>query len=120
MKGLDRDVHISPDYGTVATPGSGERGYVDFYINSTHNIGIELTRDGQRLGLHEARFREGGIYAALMLSSWIVVDFRQVKPLPETIEKHPKTLFVVLSKDFKVATIMQHGRDDDTFCLSDD
>jgi hypothetical protein len=110
-------VHISPDYGKAAQPGSNVRGYVDFYINGSYSIGIELTRDGQNLKLHADRFVGSGLYAPLKLKSWAVVDFRQSMPRPSTLTDHPSCIFVVLNADFSHATIMQHGHADESVDL---
>lgn len=106
-------MHISPDYGKAAQPGSNQRGYVDFYVNGSFNIGVELTRDGQELKLHADRFVGSGLYAPLKLKSWAVVDFRQTTPRLSTLADHPGCTFVVLSTDFSRATIMQHGHADE-------
>lgn len=107
---MPEGVSISPDYGKAFQPG-GARGYVDFYVNGKHNIGVELTRDGMALTRHEAQFGMGGIYAPLKLKSWVVADFRQSVPLPTSVASHPDTVFVVFSADFRRATVLQHGCD---------
>lgn len=110
-------MYISPDYGKACQPGSDTRGYVDFYISGNHNIGIELTRDGQKLQVHAECFGSQGHYAVLKLKSWIVVDFRQSKPQRVTIRENPNCLFVVFSEDFSQATLMQHGHRAETVHL---
>lgn len=45
----------------------------------------------------------------LNLKSWIVVDFRKVKPQRDIISDNPNCLFVVFNEDFSHATLMQHG-----------
>ncbi len=113
-------MHISPDYGKAAQPGSNQRGYVDFYVNGSYSIGIELTRDGQELKLHADRFIGSGLYAPLKLKSWTVVDFRQTTPRASTLADHPSCIFVVLGTDFSRATILQHGHADETVDLLPD
>lgn len=109
---------ISPDFGYARSPTNGtERGYVDFYINGVYNIGIELTRDGNELTEHVARFLDGGTYSPLKLKSWVVVDFRQSKPHKATVALNPHCIFVVFSKDFATGTIMQAGKKNDVFHL---
>ena len=92
------------------------RGYIDFFINGSHRIGIEITRDGKDLQEHTARFdAKTGNYAPLNLKSWVVVDFRQTKP--RTTEGTAGTVFVVFSADFKCATIVQEHLEDEDFVL---
>lgn len=117
ISALPRGVYISPDYGKAAQPGSNQRGYVDFYVNGSYNIGVELTRDGQDLKVHADRFVDSGLYAPLKLKSWAVVDFRQSAPRRATVADHPSCIFVVLSADFRRATIMQHGHADESVDL---
>lgn len=111
------DVHICPDFGPATNPVGVERGYVDFYVNGTHNIGIELTRDGKELEQHLDRFSPQGIYSPLKLKSWIVVDFRQTRPWPSTVARRPQCIFVVFSKDFATATIKQARTKDEVYHL---
>ena len=104
---------MSPDFGLVAEADMQRRGYIDFFINGSHRIGIEITRDGKDLHEHTARF-DGmtGTYAPLNLKSWVVVDFRQTKP--RTTKGKAGTVFVVFSAGFQRATIMQeHHKDED-------
>jgi len=105
---------MSPDFGLVDAAGMKpprRRGYIDFFINGSHRIGIELTRDGKDLEEHAARFDKLGTYAPLNLKTWVVVDFR--KTAPPTTEGTDGTVFVVFSNDFVTATIMQerHGNE---------
>lgn len=110
-------MHICPALGLSQGSAGTLRGYVDFYINSNHNIGIELTRDGKELEEHVDRFGPRGIYSPLKLKSWVVVDFRQSLPRKVTVVRNPQCIFVVFSKDFATATIKQSGMSDDVFCL---
>lgn len=103
---------MSPDYGLASGTPGGPRGYVDFHVDGSFNFGVELTRDGKQLQAHAARFELGGIYAPLRLASWVLVDFRQQRPRPETVAASPGCLFVVLSADFSKATLLQHDTDD--------
>lgn len=98
---------ISPDYGYAAE----SPGYVDFLIDGDLNMGIELTRDGKALSIHEKRFGVGGAYAPLLLASWVVVDLRVMSaPQERTVQDHPSCLFVNFSSDFTRATIIQYGQ----------
>ena len=97
---------INPDYGFAGDV----TGYLDFFIDGDANMGIELTRDGNKLQSHGQRFEEGGTYAPLELASWAVVDFRKSVPKPRTVSRHPSCLFVCFSADFARATLLQKGR----------
>ena len=108
---------MSPDFGLVDEANLQRRGYIDFYINGSHRIGIEIMRDGKDLKKHTSRFdAKTGCYASLNLKSWVVVDFRQTKP--RTTKHKTGTVFVVFSSDFQSATIMQeHRKDEGPFIL---
>ena len=113
---LPQGVFMSPDFGLVDEADMQRRGYIDFFINGSYRIGIEITRDGKDLQEHTARFdAKTGNYAPLNLKSWVVVDFRQTKP--RTTTGNAGTVFVVFSADFKHATIMQKQRKDEHFVL---
>jgi hypothetical protein len=74
------NVRISPEYAaaTEARPGR-----IDFFIPS-EKWGIELTRDGDRLGEHDYRFADDGAYRqwlqTLNLEDYILLDFCDTKP----------------------------------------
>lgn len=112
---LPAGVFMSPDFGLVDAAGlkPPRRGYIDFFINGKYRIGIELTRDGKQLTEHSARF--DGIYAALNLETWVIVDFRKTEPQARDIKDG--TVFVVLSADFHTATIVQKGRKNEIVTL---
>ena len=119
MSALPTGVRICPDFGysQSSSPASVARGYVDFYIDGNHNIGIELTRDGKSLAQHAARFSPEGIYAPLQLKSWVVVDFRKSVPMASTVAGKPDCIFIILSEDYATATIKQAGEEDVEFHL---
>lgn len=117
VSALPDEVHICPDFGLAQSPTSTDRGYVDLYLNGTHNIGIELTCDGKERRQHVARFGLQGLYAPLKLRSWIVVDFRLSMPWTLTVVGNPHCIFVVFSEDFATAVIMQAGAEDEIFHL---
>lgn len=101
---------MSPDFGLADAAGMKprRRGYIDLFINGSHHIGIELTRDGEGLGARTtARAKESAPYAPLKLDAWLVVDFRRAPP--STTKGTRGTVFVVLSGDSRAATIMQEG-----------
>ena len=120
VSALPSGVRICPDFGFAASATAAvgaPRGYVDFYVDGNHNIGIELTRDGNLLEQHVARFGTGGVYAPLKLSSWVVVDFRQTMPSQATVVSKPDCIFVIFRDDYASATIKQAGQEDVEFHL---
>lgn len=107
---------MSPDFGLVDEASMQRRGYIDFFINGSHRIGIELMRDGKDLKEHTAHFdAKSGSYASMKLKSWIVVDFRQSKP--RTTKGSAGTVFVVFDAGFQTATIMQQYHKNETIVL---
>ena len=54
-------------------------GELDFWINSTLEWAIELSRQGDRKGEHLERFGTDGVYGPLRAKQWRVVDFRLAK-----------------------------------------
>jgi hypothetical protein len=62
-----------PEFGTT-------KGRADFYIPSMQ-WGVELVREGDRLEQHSGRFSRSGSYAStLLLSDYIILDFRNTRP----------------------------------------
>jgi hypothetical protein len=114
---LPEGVFMSPDFGLASSDGTGRQGYIDFFINGTHRIGIELTRDGKGLEEHKARFAGMKcLYAPLNLKTWVVVDMR--KTVPPSTKGTAGTLFVVFSEGFHQARIMQEGLPDEVVALA--
>ena len=72
------DISISPDIG----PSFGSAGYLDFYVNSQKQWGIELLRCGSDVAKHVNRFGQCGIYKEIPLSQYAIIDFR---PAPAAI-----------------------------------
>ena len=97
---------VNPDFGFTRD----SKGYIDFFIDGKANMGIELTRDGDKLRIHSDRFEAAGLYAPLQLSSWAVVDFRKNLPKSRTVRENPSCLFVCFDDDFACATLIQAGR----------
>lgn len=103
---LPRSMTVNPDFGFTRD----SKGYIDFFIDGKANMGIELTRDGDKLRIHSDRFEAAGLYAPLQLSSWAVVDFRKNIPQSKTVRENPSCLFVCFDADFAYATLIQAGR----------
>lgn len=110
---LPRTTTVNPDYGFTRD----SKGYVDFFIDGKLNMGIELTRDGDKLHIHSERFESEGLYAPLQLSSWAVVDFRKNIPKTQTVLGNPSCLFVCFDADFARATLIQAGKADEHVML---
>jgi len=95
---LAESTFISPTAYTGSTRG-GEKGWVDFVVNSNKWWLIEFVREGSNLQEHLSRFDIGGRYRPLMVKPnqiWAVVDFRISSPE----FSHPNLFSVVHSQDF--------------------
>lgn len=73
-------IRVSSEYSAA----EGERpGRIDFFIPSK-KWGIELLRDGAKLGEHWSCFRLGGAYGAWLetgdMTDYIILDFRSTHP----------------------------------------
>jgi hypothetical protein len=72
---------ISPDVGPIF----GSTGFLDFYVNSGLEWGVELLREGDRMENHAKRFVSGGTYEEIPLKHWAIIDFRHIsKKLQKT------------------------------------
>lgn len=114
---LPNDVFMALDVGLVHEADTHRRGYIDCYIHGpgSRGIGIELTREGKALTEHSARTdAKTGAFAAMQLISWVTVDIRRTKP---RTKGKADTVFVVLDKDFRRATIMQQRQKDEHVLL---
>ena len=74
------NVRISPEFASAQA--ARVAGRIDFFIPAV-KWGIEITRDGDRLWQHAARFTESGAYGAWLKSAdmddYILLDFRTKK-----------------------------------------
>jgi hypothetical protein len=89
------NVRISPEYAAAA----GSRpGRIHFFIPSK-KWGIELTRDGDNLSEHGARFPDGDAYGqwlqSLDMTDYVLLDFRSTMPA----QTHPGKRVVAISLD---------------------
>jgi len=98
---LPTTCNISPDVGRLY----GSRGFVDFYVNDNKKWLVELTVD-TRLGQHEARLSENGIYSSIPMNEFVLLDFRAKKPSKDLISKYPNVWFVVYDQDFNGAEVI--------------
>ncbi|KAG5183880.1 hypothetical protein JKP88DRAFT_315836 [Tribonema minus] len=112
MCSLPADIVPSPEVG----PAFGITGYVDFYVPAPYCAALELTRDGQLVEGHLARFQDPLKYKPLidcgMVTQYAVVDIRSPGSQPDmsavTGSEH---LFTVLMDDgYESATIYHNGR----------
>lgn len=100
----------------------GDNGFLDFYINSELRWGLEILREGRLLPEHYDRLNgANGRYRHIPLRDWLVVDFRSRRPLPTTLQRYPKTLFVLYDSSacFSTMTLVMHGRQEKTVSLMD-
>lgn len=85
----------------------GSRGLVDFYVNDNKKWLVELAREGSRLGHHERRLEENGIYSSIPMNNFVLLDFRATKPSKALVNKYPEVWFVVYDQDFNGAEVIQ-------------
>jgi len=57
---------ISPDVGPIF----GSTGFLDFYVNSGLEWGMELLHEGDRMENHAKWFVSGGTYEEIPLKHW--------------------------------------------------
>jgi hypothetical protein len=80
------------------------KGRADFYIPSMQ-WGVELLREGDRLEQHSGRFSQSGSYAStLLLSDYIILDFRNTWPE----HPHPSKCTICLSIHFSFFELTLH------------
>jgi 6-pyruvoyl-tetrahydropterin synthase len=60
-----------PDVGRVF----GSSGFLDFYVNSHLQWGVELVRNSDKLDEHAARFGPGGIYQNFPFKDYVILNF---------------------------------------------
>jgi hypothetical protein len=77
----DGCVSLTPEFGSRKY--AVVAGWIDFFI-SDKRWGIEITRDGQKLGEHNDRFLEDGAYGEWLqtgdMEEYILIDFRMTVP----------------------------------------
>jgi len=97
--------HISPDFGT-------SDGWIDFYVDNELEWGIELLREGYKLGQHASRFEEDGAYASLGIDpkKSVILDFRSVDKKPQQRRYCVPVWYVMYDKDYTKLTIRRKGQ----------
>jgi len=95
------NVRISPEYASAQT--ARVAGRIDFFIPIV-KWGIEITRDGDRLLEHAARFTDSGAYGAWLKSAdmndYILLDFR-TKNLRAQHPKIPNLYHVMFQNEYQ-------------------
>ena len=73
-------------------------------MNGELKFGIELLKQGDRIGEHIARFGDDGKYAPLQVKDYAVVDFRpMINGEPTKVQRQEHRITVFLSEDFNTA-----------------
>jgi hypothetical protein len=100
---------VHPDYGSTIS-----RGFLDFYVESTFQYGIEIMREGENISSHMRRFDDPAFYGALAIKDCATIDFR-VAPDASTVlscvneasayQGKSQYVLVALSADFSEATM---------------
>lgn len=84
--------YCSPDVGKLF----GSNGFLDFYVDSERKWGVEITRNGDRLEEHCARFGPAGQYRGIAFNHKIVLNFVQLKSFArKPTPKHELELTIV-------------------------
>ena len=95
---LDTTYRIIPELGTEAMiDGKLKTGALDFYIRNGNKWGLELLRDGDRIGEHLGRIP--GKYKNVLADEWLVVDCRVHPSVPK--ERGYNRCSLVFSEDFR-------------------
>jgi hypothetical protein len=75
---------ISTDVGKVFNT----TGLLDFYINGTRQLAVELVRDGNKIQEHIERFSDPNKYEKIIRKDWVVIHF--ISQTGVVLEKHAK------------------------------
>eukprot|EP01124_Arcella_intermedia_P034487 TRINITY_DN8560_c0_g1_i4.p1 TRINITY_DN8560_c0_g1~~TRINITY_DN8560_c0_g1_i4.p1 ORF type:complete len:473 (+),score=67.24 TRINITY_DN8560_c0_g1_i4:373-1791(+) len=108
---LDVDHFISPDVGS--------EGWIDFYVDDDFEWGIELLREGYKIGQHASRFENEGVYDSLKLKKAIILDFRRASKEPQLRKYCVPIFYIMYSENFEEVTIKSKGRETITFSLAE-
>ena len=103
---IPKDTTISPDVRHIF----GSNGFLDFYVDGKYGWGIELLREGRRLGDHAKRFDQDGEYKTIPMNEWVVIDFRHHSKRVRNV--NPNFWHVLYSDDYKQVTILHHDKED--------
>ena len=97
---------IHPEVGACF----GTRGSMDFYLDSTMQLGFEILREGNKIQQHIARFSEelSPGYQPISMKDHLVVDF-QTKMNLTTDVLEPNYVRVNVSKDYSNAEVFYFG-----------
>ncbi|CAG8753394.1 7276_t:CDS:1 [Ambispora leptoticha] len=107
---------ISPDVGKVF----GSSGFLDFYINGWLKWGVELMREGRRMGDHVSRFMPTGRYKQIPLSEWAIIDFRHNSLRPDFKTLNPNIWYALYADDYSTMTIIRYGKEEMLLTLRGD
>ena len=95
---LPTTYRIIPELGTEAMIGGKVKtGELDFYIRNGNKWGLELLRDGDKIGEHLGRIP--GKYKNVVADEWLVVDCRVHPSVP--IKPAYNRCSLVFSEDFR-------------------
>eukprot|EP01124_Arcella_intermedia_P000631 TRINITY_DN1033_c0_g1_i6.p1 TRINITY_DN1033_c0_g1~~TRINITY_DN1033_c0_g1_i6.p1 ORF type:complete len:485 (-),score=50.37 TRINITY_DN1033_c0_g1_i6:31-1485(-) len=107
---LDRGHLISPDVGTD--------GWIDFYVDDDFEWGIELLREGYKIGQHVSRFEQGGAYDSLKLRNAVILDFRRASKEPQMRHFDVPIWYIMYEENFEAVTIKRRGEEPISFTLT--
>jgi len=128
---LPHDLIVSSNVGAFLDD-KNEAKFLDFYINNSLCWGIELLREGDRVGEHLDRFTEKGQYSSLLsfvslfdyeyilvsftrkIKNWAVIDFRSEKMISR--KHHPN--YIVASYNENYSCISVRWPDEQVFQIN--
>jgi hypothetical protein len=95
-----------PDVGAVY----GSKGFLDFYMDDSVQLGFELLRNGVRINGHLDRFDPvNGIYKDIPLKDYAVVDFYEAGAFDANRFHDDNYYAAVFSADFKSIQLWHNG-----------
>lgn len=107
---LPREMRVAAEVSKVMQRSTLGRTRVDFWINSTLNLAVELMRntgDAHDIEKHLNRFRAKGSYYNLAPTQWRVIDFRApgADPVEAAADRQDGLIIVCCHTEFKRATV---------------
>ena len=102
---------ISPDIGLIY----GSSGFLDFYVDSEFQWGVELMREGANSADHYNRFAHDSGYKEIPFKSWVIIDFRHYTNPPDS--PLDNFWYALYEEDYSKITVKHLGVKDDVITL---
>ncbi|RUP45803.1 hypothetical protein BC936DRAFT_147715 [Jimgerdemannia flammicorona] len=82
--------------------------FLDFYVNTELQWGVELLRDGKGMKEHGSLFDQGGKYGVIPLKQWAIIDFRQhSKKFPPL---RPRCWYAFYADNYNKISLVSHDK----------